>query len=692
MNQQLSFISVTVLAFGLMGVQPGSATPGVDSPPKKPASRPNAVPIKFIDPQNMDQSVKPGDNFYQYANGNWLRQNAVPASKTSWGSFNELREKSLDAMKVLLEDASKTTTKGRLYQMVGDYYVSGMDSATIEKRGFDPIKPDLARIEKVNTKADFLNELAYQRTQSNSMLFGFSVSQDRKNVTKYVPQLSQGGTTLPDRDYYLKSDGRSLKIRDAYRDNLTKMFALIGEESTQASQDADVVMRLETALAKAQMPRVEMRDPYKTYNKFAVTAFNKQTPGINWADQLTKFGANGQDTVLVQNPVFYRSLDSLVMATPIEDLRTYMRWNILKGAAPYLSDAFVKQNFAFSKVLTGQKEQTPRWQRISGLIDGTLGDLLGQLYVQRYFKPEAKQRMLTLVDNLETSYKEHIKNLDWMSEDTKKKALVKLLAFKRKIGYPDKWKTYDGVTVAQNDFYENVQSAGKWSYNYNVNRLGKPVDKTEWGMTPPTVNAYYSPVNNEIAFPAAILQFPFYDYNADDAVNYGGIGAVIGHEMTHGFDDSGRQYDADGTLRDWWTKTDADNFKQRADQVKSQFFGFKVLDSLKVNGQLTLGENLADLGGLAIAYDAFKKTAQGKSKTKIDGFTPDQRFFLSWAQVWRINVRPETQAQLILTDPHAPGLYRCNGPLANIDAWYQAFDVQSGNTMYKTKEQRIKVW
>ena len=654
-----------------------------------------AAPRKFIDPQNMDLSVKPGDNFYQYANGNWLRQNAIPASKTRWGSFDELREKSLDAMKLLLEDAAKTTTKGRLYQMVGDYYVSGMDSLTIEKRGFDPIKPDLARIDKVNNKAAFFDELAYQRTQSNGMLFGFSVSQDRKNVSKYLPQLGQGGTTLPDRDYYLKNDARSLKIRDAYRDNLTKMFGLIGEEPTQASQDADVILRVETALAKAQMPRVEMRDPYKTYNKFTVAKFSQQTPGINWADQLTKYGVKGQDTVLVSSPAFFRSLDSLLTATPIEDLRTYMRWNILKGAAPYLSDAFVKQNFAFSKVLSGQKEQTARWQRVSGLIDNSLGDLLGQLYVQSYFKPEAKQRMLTLVDNLEASYKEHIKNLDWMSEDTKKKALVKLLAFKRKIGYPDKWKSYEGVAIARDDFYGNVKSANKWSYNYMINRLGKPVDRTEWGMTPPTVNAYYNPVNNEIAFPAAILQFPFYDYEADDAINYGGIGAVIGHEMTHGFDDSGRQYDADGTLRDWWTKTDADNFKKRADQVKEQFFGFKVLDSIKVNGQLTLGENLADLGGMAIAYDAFKKTTQGQSsgkKSLIDGFTPDQRFFLSWAQVWRSNIRPEAEAQLILTDSHAPGLYRCNGPLSNISAWYQAFNVQPGDKMYKKPEDRIKVW
>ncbi|MBN8826400.1 MULTISPECIES: M13 family metallopeptidase [unclassified Spirosoma] len=673
MNKQLAFLSA-VVTIGLIAT---------------------VAPRKFIDPANMDLSVKPGDNFYQYANGNWLRANTIPASKTSWGTFQELREKSLDAMKTLLEDASKTATKGRLYQMVGDYYASGMDSLTIEKRGFDPIKPDLARIEKVNNKAAFLDELAYQRTQSNGMLFGFSITQDRKNVSKYLPQLSQGGTTLPDRDYYLKNDARSVKIRDAYREHLNKMLALIGEEPTQASQDADVIIRLETALAKAQMPRVELRDPYKTYNKLSVSKFSQSTPSINWADQLTKFGSKDQDTVLVQSPAFFHSLDSLMAATPIEDWRTYMRWNIVKGAAPYLSDAFVKQNFAFSRTLTGQKEQTPRWQRVSSLIDGSLSDLLGQLYVQKYFKPEAKQRMLTLVDNLEASFKEHIKSLDWMSNDTKTKALAKLVAFRRKIGYPDKWKNYDGITISRNDFYGNVQAADKWQYNYMINRLGKPVDKTEWRMTPPTINASYSPVNNEITFPAAILQFPFFDFEADDAINYGGIGAVIGHEMTHGFDDSGRQYDADGTLRDWWSKTDADNFKKRADQVKEQFFGFKVLDSIKVNGQLTLGENLADLGGLAIAYDAFKKTAQGKAngkKSMIDGFTPDQRFFLSWAQIWRTNVLPETQAQLILTDPHAPGLYRCNGPVSNIDAWYQAFNVQPGDKMYKKPEARIKVW
>jgi len=696
MNQQLNVLAIAALAFSLTAATPPTKpVPNRTGPANPYRVRPLPVPPKFIDRDNMNLSVKPGDNFYEYANGNWLKKNVIPASKTSWGSFNELRDKSLDAMKSLLEDATKTSTKGRLYQMVGDFYASGMDSLTIEKMGFDPIKADLTRIGKVNNKAAFLDELAYQRAQGNGMLFGFYVGQDRKNVSKYLPQFAQGGTTLPDRDYYLKSDARSMKIRDAYHDNLVKMFGLIGEEPTQAVQDADVVMRIETALAKAQMARVEMRDPYKTYNKFAVPAFSKQTPGIDWADQMTKYGAKGQDTILVQNPVFFRAVDSLITATPIEELQTYMRWNTVKDAAPFLSSAFIDQSFAFSKVLSGQKEQTPRWQRVSGLIDRSLGDLLGQLYVQKYFKPEAKQRMLKLVDNLEASFKEHINALDWMSADTKKRALVKLTSFKRKIGYPDKWKNYEGVVVSRNTFYNNVQSASKWSYEYMVNKLGKPVDRTEWGMTPPTVNAYYSPVNNEIAFPAAILQFPFFDADADDAINYGGIGAVIGHEMTHGFDDSGRQYDADGTLRDWWTKEDADNFKQRANQVRDQFYSYKVLDSIKVNGQLTLGENLADLGGLAIAYGAFRKTEQGKATGKnamINGFTPDQRFFLSWAQVWRINVLPETQAQLIMVDPHAPGQYRCNGPLSNITAWYDAFGVKPGDAMYKKPEDRIKVW
>ena len=657
-----------------------------NTPPKKPTPPDQR---KFIDPKNMDTSVKPGDDFYRYANGTWLKNNKVPASKTSWGSFNELREKSVEAMRSLLEESAKNPKKGRLQQMVGDFYASGMDSLTIEKRGWEPLKPDFARIDKLQNMADVLNELAYQRRQSNGMLHGFSVSQDRKNVTKYLPQFGQGGTTLPDRDYYLKTDARSTKIRDAYRDHLTKMFGLIGD--AQAAQNADRIIQFETALARAQMARVEMRDPYKTYNKLTVADFNKLTPHINWVDQMTKFGVKGQDTVLVSNLNFFKAVDSLLVATPVADVKTYMRWNLLRGAAPYLSSPFVNQNFAFSKVLTGQKEQTPRWQRVSSLIDGTLGDMLGQLYVQNYFKPEAKQRMMTLVDNLEASFKEHINGLEWMTPETKKKATNKLVSFKRKIGYPDKWKNYEGVTIKRNDFYGNVDAAGKWSYNYMINRLGKPVDKTEWGMTPPTVNAYYSPVNNEIAFPAAILQFPFFDADADDAINYGGIGAVIGHEMTHGFDDSGRQYDADGNLRDWWTKDDAAKFKERAGKVEAQFFGYKVLDTLAVNGKLTLGENIADVAGLAAAYQAYHDSLGGKPAPTIDGFSADQRFFLAYGQAWATKMREETLRGRIATDGHAPGQYRAQ-TVRNLDPWYGAFDVKAGQKLYLAPEQRVKVW
>lgn len=682
MNRQTIIGFAGLLAAGLMAF----TLPQIDPPIRK-----------FIDTANMDLAVKPGDNFYEYANGKWLATNPIPASKTRWGSFNVLADKSLDAMKTLLTDAAQNPNKGRVQQMVGDFYASGMDSVLIEKLGFKPIQSELNRIDQLANKAALLDELAYQRTQGNGMLFNFGVSPDRKNVTKYLPQFGQGGLTLPDRDYYLKSDARSQRIRDAYRDNMTRMFGLIGEEPTRASQNADLIMRLETALAKANLPRVELRDPYKTYNKMSVSQFDALMPAFakatgGWKGQMDKLGARNQDTVMVQIPGFYRSLDSLLAATPIEDLKVYMRWNILKDAAPYLSAPFVKQAFAFSSVLSGQKEQTPRWQRMSSQIDRQLSDLLGQLYVQKYFKPEAKARMLVLVDNLEASFKEHINRLDWMSADTKTRALAKLGAFKRKIGYPDKWKSYDGLQISRTDYYGNVKGASQWAYKYNVTKLGKPVDRTEWGMTPPTINAQYSPVNNDITFPAAILQFPFFDFDADDAINYGGIGAVIGHEMTHGFDDQGRQYDADGTLRDWWTKADADNFKKRADQVATQFSGYKVLDSLHVNGKLTLGENLADLGGLAIAYDAFKKTKQGRSKDKIDGFTPDQRFFLSWAQIWRANTRDETTAQLIVTDPHSPGIYRCNGPISNLDAWYAAFDVKPGDKLYKSAPDRIRVW
>lgn len=649
--------------------------------------------IKYVDRSNMNLSIKPGDNFYLFVNGNWLLNNPVPASKTRWGSFDALREESSQRLKTLLEEATKSQQQDRKTKMIGDFYVSGMDSSAIEAAGISGIKADLDRVAGIKNTQAALAEIAMLRTLGyGAPLFRMSVAQDRKNVDAYIPQVSQGGTTLPDRDYYFKNDPRSIRIREAYKTYLQQLFYLAGEDGAMSASSADAVLRIETALAKVQYSRVEQRDPYRTYNKFDLRDLNNITPEINWNNLFVQMKVQPGDSVLVDNPAFLKTADLLIGALPINDWKSYLRWNVLKSSAPYLGAAFVDANFKFTQVLSGQKEQTPRWQRIAGLIDGSLGDMLGQLYVERFFKPEAKQRMQDLVSNLQTSFEERIKRLDWMSDATKKRGLEKLHAFTKKIAYPDKWQDYQGVAIAKNDFISNVRSANAWEYNDMVSRMGKPVDRTRWGMTPPTINAYYSPVNNEIVFPAAILQFPFFDFGADDAINYGGIGAVIGHEMTHGFDDQGRQYAASGKLEDWWTKDDADKFKLKADQVVNLYNSFTVLDTIHLNGRLTLGENLADLGGLSMAFDAFTKTKQFKDGQKIDGFTPAQRFFISWAQIWRSNSLPETQAQLILTDPHSPGMYRANGAVLNIDAWYDAFNIQAGDKMFVPKDKRTHIW
>ncbi|RYY36184.1 MAG: M13 family peptidase [Sphingobacteriaceae bacterium] len=643
----------------------------------------------------MNPAVKAGDDFFQYANGGWLKRNEIPAKQTRWGSFIMLRQESADQLVVILDEVSKNAShpKGSVKQRAGDLYASGMDSLAIEKRGFDPIKADLQRVDNITSIKGIVDELVYLRVNGIAgALFGFGVGQDSKNVSKYIVSLGQGGITLPDRDYYLKSDPRSVKAQEALKKYITTLFTLTGTPAVDAQKNAATIFGLEKTLAQAQMTRVAMRDPNATYNKFTVAAFSKTTPHLNWTELLPKLKTPGQDSLLVSSPSFLKSADSLLAATPVEDLKTYLKWNILKGEAGALSSAFVKAGFEYSSALSGQKIQAPRTERMSGMVDGSLGELLGQLYVEKYFPAEAKAYMLKLVNNLKATYAERIQKLDWMSAETKARALKKLNAFTVKIGYPDKWQTYDGLVIDRNDYFGNQRRISAWRYNYNVTRLGKPVDKTRWGMTPPTVNAYYNSVNNEIVFPAGILRFPFFDYKADDAINYGGIGAVIGHEITHGFDDKGRLYDADGTLRNWWTEEDNTKFTQRADKVVEQYNALTVLDTVHVNGKLTLGENLADLGGLSMAYDAWKKTKQGQSGEKIDGFTPDQRFFLSWAQVWRSKQLPETAAQRILTDSHSPEEHRANAPLTNIDAWYKAFNVQPGNKMYKAPEKRIKVW
>lgn len=650
---------------------------------------------KFIDPVNMDLSVRPGDDFYQYASGTWIKNNPVPAKETRWGSFNVLRDFNINAVKGLVEDAAadKSVPAGSVKRRVGDFYTAAMDSLTIEKLGYTPIKPELEKIKQVKNIADVLNHIADLRTAGiASPMFGFGVGQDRKNVNKYLPQLGQGGTTLPDRDYYLKDDSRSVKIREAYNTYMISLFRLTGSTAAEAAKKAAAIMSIEKKFAEAQMTRLELRDPYKTYNKYTVTDFNKTTPGIDWKAMLTRFLVAGQDTVLVSSPRFFVSLDRMLKDVPLADWKTYLEWNILKSAAPHLSSPFVNATFAFNQVQSGQKVQTPRWQRMSQLTDATIGDLLGQLYVAKYFKPDAKIRMNELISNLRKAFEIRIKNLDWMSDVTKQKALEKLHAFAPKIGYPEKWRTYDGLVISPTTYLQNLRNAGAWTYKEMIDQLGKPVDRTRFGMTPPTVNAYYSPTMNEIVFPAGILQFPFFDPNADDAVNYGGIGAVIGHEMSHGFDDTGSQYDKDGNLRNWWTAEDREKFNAKTNLLGEQFSGYKVLDTIPVNGKLTMGENIGDLGGLNAAYEAFKMTKQGQSDAKIDGFTPDQRFFLSWAQVWRGNILPETAAQMIKTDTHSPGPFRTIGAPVNMDAWYEAFDVKPGDKMYKKPKDRIRLW
>ncbi|WP_246151014.1 M13 family metallopeptidase [Adhaeribacter aerolatus] len=643
----------------------------------------------------MDLGVKPGDDFYSYASGTWLKNNPVPAKETRWGSFNVLRDFNINAVKTILTETAqlKNAAPGSLEKRVGDFYAAGMDSVTIDKLGYSPIKADLQKAASVKNVKEVLDQAATMRTSGIAApLFGFYVGQDRKNPNNMVPQLSQGGTTLPDRDYYLKNDARSTKIQQAYKNYITQLFTLTGVSQAAAQKNAETIFNLEKKMAEAQMSRVEMRDPYKTYNKFAIADFTKTTPTLDWKGLLTKMKVTGQDTVLVNSSKFFTDLNSLLTSTPVADWKTYLQWNVLKSAAPHLSTPFVNANFAYTQALTGQKIQTPRWQRMSSQTDGTIGELLGQLYVKKHFKPEAKARMEELISNLVKAYEIRIKNLDWMSPVTKEKALAKLHAFTPKIAYPNKWKNYEGLEIKRNTYFQNVRNAGVWAYNDMVSQLGKPVDRTKWGMTAPTVNAYYNPVMNEIVFPAGILQFPFFDPNADDAVNYGGIGAVIGHEISHGFDDSGSQYDKDGTLRNWWTPEDLTRFKEKATALQKQFDAYTVLDTIHVNGKLTLGENIGDLGGLNAAYEAFKMTKQGKSNEKIEGFTPDQRFFLAWAQVWRGNILPESAAQQIITDPHSPGEYRTIGAPVNMDAWYQAFDVKPGDKLYKKPADRIKIW
>lgn len=651
--------------------------------------------FKFIDPANMDTSVSPGENFFEYANGTWLKNTEIPGDETRWGSFNVLIEETNKNLHSLLDNllTDNKASKGSNEQMVRDFYKSGMDTAAIEAAGLTPIQPVLNRIQAMNNSADLMKEIALEQKEGLNPAFSFYVSPDDKNISNQICQFFQGGLGLSTKGDYFENDARTVENRKAYIQYIEDVLVKMGEDATTAKNDAQSIFNLELQLAGASLTPIEMRNPQKLYNKFSTAEFTKQTPNINWGELLTELNAKGQDSIIVGMPAFYKELSKQITSTPLGTWKKYLSFHAVRKMSPYLSKDFSDLNFAFyGKKISGQKEQQARWKRVLRVVDGNIGEALGQLYVKKYFPADAKKRMNEMVDNLEAAFKDRINNLEWMSDSTKEKALKKLSSFTTKIAYPDKWKDYNGLEIVSNNYVQNILNANQFEYNREMNKLGKPVDKSEWMMSPQTVNAYYNPGWNEIVFPAGILQFPFFDFNADDAVNYGGIGAVIGHEMTHGFDDQGAQYDAEGFLRDWWLPVDLTQFKKRTQIVVDQFDGFKILDSIPVKGALTLGENIADLGGVTIAYEAFKKTKQGQSNEKIDGFTPDQRFFLSWAQVWRSKSTPERAAQMINVDPHSPGEFRCNGPLSNFEPFYKAFNIKEGDKMWRPENIRAKIW
>lgn len=647
---------------------------------------------EFFDKSGMDTTIAPGDNFFLYANGNWMKNTEIPKTQTGWGSFyilHDENQKNLD--KILVNAYRSNPSEGSLEQKVGDFYHSGMDTLTIEKLGISPVKPILAKIDSVKDAKGTLDLIAASTRGGFGYLLGLSVDPDDKASTQNIADFSQSGLNLPDRSYYLDKDDKAKKIRAAYLTYVQKIFSLSGD-SANAKTDASKVLALETKIAKSHSTPVELRDPEKNYHKFLVADFQKQTPNINWSLLFNHLDIKA-DSILVRQPNYFKTLSRLIKSVPLANWKLKFKFDALNSAAATLSKPFRDARFEFfGKTLNGQQAPTERWKAIVSSTDANLGDLLGQLYTEQYFKPEAKKRMLALVNNLQQAYEERIKKVDWMTPETKQKAVDKLDAFVKKIGYPEKWKNFDDVEISPDSYYKNVQAAKKHAFDEVINKLGKPVDKTDWSMTTPTVNAYYNPSFNEIVFPAGILQFPFFDFNADDAINYGAIGAVIGHEMTHGFDDQGRQYDAEGNLRNWWTKADAAQFKSKTDKVASFYSKFSLLDNQHVNGNLTLGENLADIGGLKIAYDAFKLTDEGKSTDKIDGLTPDQRFFLSFAQVWRIKTRDQTMRVRLKTDPHSPEMFRVNGPVYNIEAFYKAFNIPDTAKMYIAPKDRLGVW
>ena len=659
---------------------------------------------KSIDRANFDTTCSACTDFFEYANGGWLRTAKIPASKTSLGSFSALSDKNEEAVHRILEsDASAVRSAaakpGTSPWKIGTFYASCMDTVGIAARGLAPLRPTLDAIDSMRSSADLARVAALTARRNGIAPFAVSPSVDPKNSNETIVSASQGGLGLPDREYYLKTDARSEGLRRDYVDHVAKVLRLIGEPEANATADADRVMALETAFARAAMPRVMMRDPNAVYHKMPLAEFERMTPHFDWNTYLSAVGGGKATTVNVRTPAFFAALDSLIANVPLDDWKAYMRWHAANASAPTLGPAFVAEDFHFnSTVMRGVQEQEPRWKRCAATTNAALGWAVGQEYVKRNFTPEARTRAAQMVDNLVSALRERIAQLDWMSAATKQQATAKLDAFLRKVAWPDTWRDYSTLLVKPGAYFENVATAAEWNRQRGWKRLGKPQDRTEWSMVPPTVNASYSPSLNQIQFPAGILQPPFFDPDADDAVNYGAIGAVIGHEMSHGFDDQGRQYDAQGNLRDWWTAEDAAKYKTAAEKIVDQFDAYTVIDSTThVNGRLTLGENIGDFGGLTVAFAALEKALAAKRARRetiaaIDGFTPEQRFFLSWAQVWREVQRPEAERLQIATNPHAPGKWRVNGPLSNMPEFKRAWGCKDGDAMVRSDSLRARIW
>ncbi|TKG91554.1 M13 family peptidase [Puteibacter caeruleilacunae] len=646
-----------------------------------------------IDKANLDTSVSPGTDFDTYANGGWKKVNPIPDDKSRFGSFDKLIDKSQIQEQELIKKITSTEhTQGSIEQKIADFYNSGMDMEARNKAGLTSLKPYLDKIETLNSKDQINNLVAYFQNIGIAPVFNIYSSADAKNSTTEITYMSQGGLGMPDRDYYTNDDPRSVEIRAAYVEHLKKMWALMGEEQAAATAKADVIMKMETAMAEASMTRLERRDPHKTYNKYATADLKELTPSIDWNSFFTALQLEDPKNVIVSQPEFFKAYDQILKNHSVADWKVYFKWNLVNSLAGKLSQEYVDQVFDFyGKTMSGSKEMRPLWKRVLSTTSSGLSEAIGQIYVKEYFPPEAKERMVKLVGNLKLALNDRIGNLEWMGDATKAEAKEKLAKMRVKVGYPDEWKDYSSLEIKNDAFVLNVIRANAFETRLNFNKINKPVDKNEWHMPPQMVNAYYHPLNNEIVFPAAILQPPFFYLDADDAVNYGAIGVVIGHEMTHGFDDKGRLFDKNGNMNDWWTAEDAERFTKRADVLVKQFNEFVVLDTIHANGKLSLGENIADLGGLNISHTAFMKTNPDMNK-KIDGFTPIQRFYLAYSHVWAQNIRDKEILRRTKEDVHSLGRFRVIGPLRNVAEFHKAFDIKEGDYMFLPQAERASIW